>query len=253
MTLITNLLVQLFYRPLLNAFVLLHQGLTNLLPFGVSAGVTLIVATLLIKVITSTELSSRLFGLTDREQLSSAISDVQHHYQNDQQTKRKVLVRVIRDHSLALVLSFVAIAIQIAFGCFLYFFFRTDANYLEKLLYSAVPIPDSFNTVFLGIDLTLPNTLLTLSAALLLFLQLKASRIAHPYEGGKSDVAFQYLIPVGLWLILRQAPAALALAVLIIAALSFGSTLIGEMFKSVNRNLLTPAAVSQGDKPESNS
>jgi YidC/Oxa1 family membrane protein insertase len=215
-----NFLIDFFnlilYRPLLNSLILLYQYLP-----GHDFGLSVILLTVLIRLILYPLMSQSLKSQKALSGLQSKIQEIQKKYSDDKEKQAKEMVGLYQKEKInpfsGLILVFLQLPILIA----LYQVFWKGLRPEEMVnLYSFVARPERINPTFLGlVNLAEASLILAILAGILQFFQTKLT-LPQKEKGVKktnpqfSDI-FQkqmiYFFPIFTVLILLRLPAAISL------------------------------------------
>jgi len=215
-----NFLIDFFnlilYRPLLNSLILLYQYLP-----GHDFGLSVILLTVLIRLILYPLMSQSLKSQKALSGLQSKIQEIQKKYSDDKEKQAKEMVGLYQKEKInpfsGLILVFLQLPILIA----LYQVFWKGLRPEEMVnLYSFVARPEGINPTFLGlVNLAEASLILAILAGILQFFQTKLT-LPQKEKGVKetnpqfSDI-FQkqmiYFFPIFTVLILLRLPAAISL------------------------------------------
>lgn len=224
------LLTQLFYRPILNLFFLLH----GLMPYGVSLGWSIIVLSVIIRTLLIPLLGDLLATDSERHLVEAAVQKVESEYGDDPAMKKKMLRKLMRESSFAIVAWVISMAVQLIILLVLWRFFGFDTSKVDHLLYDFVTLDTLPIVQWFKYSLVTPSNSLAIIMALLLFLELSLGQAASRLLSASSkNKTLQYGLPIMSYLALARLPAALTLY--LITTLVFSLVLL--MFREFSRRI----------------
>jgi len=167
---IATIFNNVLYYPLLNVLFLFYYYLP-----GKDFGVAVILLVVLINFLFLPLRAKAIKSQKEFSELQPKIKEIQEKYKNDKEKQAKELMNFYKERKINPLSAFVPLIIQIPIIFALYQVAlkalkpETMAN-----LYSFVPRPDQVNPMFLGlIDLSQPNIILAVLAAITQFFQFK--------------------------------------------------------------------------------
>lgn len=219
-----NLFDLILKRPLFNLLILL----TVLIP-GHSLGWAIIILTLLIRALLLPSSAHALRQQHKLRKIQPEVKAIQERHKGDQSAQAAAMLELYKRHDIHPLGSCLPMVIQLPILIALYYVFRDglQSSHLDSL-YSFVPRPESVNTWFIGIDLSIPNRILAVLAGAVQFIQtwqLTKSASTHQPESETQRILtnqFLYIMPVMTILISWSLPAALPLYWLITTLFSIG-------------------------------
>jgi YidC/Oxa1 family membrane protein insertase len=215
-----NFLIDFFnlilYRPLLNSLILLYQYLP-----GHDFGLSVILLTVLIRLILYPLMSQSLKSQKALSGLQLKIQEIQKKYVNDKEKQAKEMIGLYQKEKInpfsGLILVFLQLPILIA----LYQVFWKGLRPEEMVnLYSFVAQPERVNPTFLGlVNLAEASLVLAILAGIIQFFQTKLTLPQKEKGAEKTNPQFSdifqkqmiYFLPVFTILILLRMPAAISL------------------------------------------
>jgi YidC/Oxa1 family membrane protein insertase len=218
---IVKLLKPIIYIPLLNILVFSYHYIPDL-------GITIILLTILIRLVMLPSFHKSLKQQKAMQALQPKINEIKEKFKNDKQAEMQAMMELYKEHDVSPLGSCSTLLIQLPILVALSTLFsRTGNPDLLKDLYSFVPHPEHFSTMFLGfINLAAKNNYVLVGiAAILQFVQAKLSLPKH-----KSDDAMQntmqnsmlYFFPLMLFVSILALPAGLALYIIVTTLFSVG-------------------------------
>ncbi len=202
------------YRPLFNALILIY----NYVP-GHDFGLAIVILTVIIKVILYPLSVKALNSQLAMQKLQPKLQEIQKNYKNDKEAQGRETLELYRKEKInpfsGLFLALLQLPILIA----LYRVFWRGLKPEELvLLYSFASNPLQINTITLGfLDLSQPNFIFAILAAILQFFQTKMllpQKTGNEKEGDVSAMVQKnmvYVFPLVTIVILMKLPAALGL------------------------------------------
>jgi len=213
-----------FYRPLLNALILLYQFIP-----GNDFGVAIIFLTLLIKVLMYPLNLKALRSQKMIAELEPKIKEIREKFKDNKERMAKETMALYSEAKINPLSGIFLILIQMPVLIGLYQVFSKAVLGDQLDLYSFVSHPGSINFQFLIFDLAGPNVFLALSSALLIFFQtklLQAKTKTKPKKRKELQFAesFQkqmnYFFPLLTFFILTRVPSAISLYLIVSTAFS---------------------------------
>lgn len=207
------------YEPLYNGLVLL----ADLLPFF-DAGVIIVLFTIIVKLV--------LFPLSKKSVRTQAImklmepelNAIKEKYKDDRQQQAMATMQLYREKKLNPFSSILLILVQLPIIFALYKIFYTSGFSAAdpSILYSFVKVPESVDTVFLGlVDVTRKSVVLAILAAVSQYFQIHFAAPKPPAKTGNGGfqedfartmhVQMKYVFPIMILFISYHVAGALAL------------------------------------------
>lgn len=210
---------EIFYRPILNALVLIYEHIA----FG-DFGVALIILTILIRLALAP-----FFHRSAKDQaiinlLLPKIKEIQNTHKNSKEQQAKALMGLYREHKVSPFFGFLLLIAQLPVLIALYqVVWNGFSERHVSMLYSFVPNPGTINYLFLGaVDLQAQNIALVILASATSYVQMKiALPKQHPSLQGQPQNPMAsamrqtaFIIPVITAVFLVGLPSAIALYLL---------------------------------------
>lgn len=226
-----NIFQTLFYQPLLNALILLYQ----FVPGGL--GMAIILLTIVIKALLFPLNQKVLKSQKAAAELDPKLKEIREKFKGNQEKIAKETMALYGEAKINPLSGLFLLLIQFPILIALYqVFSKLTVN--EELfgLYSFVANPGQIDSNFLGIDLTLPNTVFALFSSALFFLQMKITQVktkkatteAKKQKNPEMMVMMQkqmnFIFPVLSFFILLKVGSAVALYLIVSSALSIIET-----------------------------
>lgn len=163
-----NPFVILFYQPILNLLILLH----NVIP-GDDFGWAIIGLTVLIKIILLPLSAKSLRSQKALQELQPKVDDLRKKYKDDKERMGRELMSLYRQEKVSPFSSCLPLLVQLPFLLAIFQVLRDEVSTGNLvLLYPFVAVPESINTLFLGIvSLEAPSIPIALIAGALQFWQ----------------------------------------------------------------------------------
>lgn len=205
-----------FYQPLFNLLVAIYNFLPNH-----DIGISIILLTVLIRVILSPLSKSSLKSQKAMQGLQPKMDEVKKKYANQKEKQAQALMELYKQEKVNPLSSCLPLIIQLPFLLAIYRVFINGFKVTSlSILYSFVHNPGAINPSFLGLlNLSVPNTILALLAALAQFWQTKMlvrKKPAIKSEGSKDEnmmaimnQQMTYLFPVLTFIIGLKLPSGL--------------------------------------------
>jgi YidC/Oxa1 family membrane protein insertase len=210
----TYLYQQILYRPILNLLIFFYQtiGFHDL-------GIAIILVTLFIRLILYPFFHTGAKQQMLMQRIQPHIKKIQETHKNDRDQQAKALMELYKEHGVNPFSGILLLIIQIPILLTFYWAIRSGVGTAQLTgLYSFMPVPQTINTIFLGIiDLAKPNFLLILAAAAGQYLQAKLaiyrdpSNKSAPTQAEKMARQMMFVGPVITILVFYNFPAALSL------------------------------------------
>ncbi len=213
-----------FYRPLFNGMMFLYYYIP-----GRDFGITIIIFTILIKLILYPLGAKAIKSQKSLAKLSPKVKEIKEKYKGDKEKQTKEIMDFYKKENINPFSGCLPLLLQLPIMLALFRVFRTNiSSGQNNILYSITPTIDIINTSFLGIvDLSEPNLFLAVVAGITLFFQVKIN--APMKKSGKKDdiqnimqTQMQYFMPFFTILILLSLPSALGLYWIISNLFSIG-------------------------------
>lgn len=185
----------IFYKPLLNALVLL----VNYLPFH-SVGLAVVVLTVIVRLIISPFSHKSSMAQIKMKKIEPEIKNIKEKFKDDKQEQAKRTMELYKQHGINPFASFVVLLIQLPIIFALYKVFLGGVNFDPSGFYSFVRLPSVIDINFLGfIDVTKPNVFLAILAGITQFIQISLMSPSLPKseDKGKSDFQSQLMRSMG--------------------------------------------------------
>jgi len=220
---LSNIFNTILYNPLFNGLIALY----NFIP-GHDLGVAIIVLTILIRFVLYPLSAKSLKAQREMQKLQPELKKIQDLHSGDAQAKQKAVMEFYKKNKINPMSSCLPLLIQFPILIALYRVFITGLNG-EKFdaLYSFVPAPEHFSSMFFGVlDLSQKNIFLAILAGALQYLQSKmlikqkpniqpvkkeAEKSNQPNFASMMNKQMLYFMPIFTVFIAASLPAGLAL------------------------------------------
>lgn len=180
-----NPFVILFYQPILNLLIWLH----NVIP-GDDFGWAIISLTVLVKLILYPLSARSLHSQKALQELQPKVDELRKKYKDDRQQQGRELMRLYREEKVSPFSSCLPLLLQLPFLLAIFQVLRDKvaSGKLDRL-YPFVAAPESINTVFLGIvNMESPSIAIALIAGILQFFQTRMlTHKRQPLLPGSAD------------------------------------------------------------------
>ena len=207
---------EVFYRPLVNALVLL----TGVVPAH-DLGLAVIALTILVRIILFPLTHHSIRSQVKMRELEPHIEKIKQEYKDKQEEQARRIMALYKEHGVDPVSGCLMLIIQLPILIALYqVFWRGLTAETLQSLYGFVAAPQGLRTVFLGIvDLSQKSIVLAFLASATQFVQIKLSqpRLANAPTAGKNDMArmmntqMLYMMPAVIFIAGLKFPAAVGL------------------------------------------
>ncbi|MBI2483048.1 YidC/Oxa1 family membrane protein insertase [Candidatus Uhrbacteria bacterium] len=209
------------YQPLLNVLFILYDRTA-----GENLGVAIIELTVLMRIalLPFSVLSERKRGAL--EALSSQITDVDRHFKNDPVRKRAETRKLLKRHRVSPWAKFVVLGVQVLVFVLIYQVFIGGLQ-SEKLvdLYASVRRPDFVNTMFAGFNIAKRHLGWSIAVGVGLFVEILFMQRGERHRVVAREVAYRYIFPLAVTVILAQLPMVKSLFVM--TSMAFSGLLFG--------------------------
>jgi YidC/Oxa1 family membrane protein insertase len=202
------------YEPILNFLIILYNLLGNF-------GLAVIMLTIIIKILTNPLNKKSLESQKMMTEMQPKIKELQKKYPDREQQSRE-LIKLYQETKFnpfsGIFLLF--LQIPIFFALFRIFQSEITISKISSLIYPFVPLPETINYFFLGVNLSQSNIYIALITAVAQYFQLKTATppTIKTEEKGQVEEMTQimqkqmtYFIPVVTFVVLFKLPAALGL------------------------------------------
>ncbi len=171
-----NIFEALLIHPIYNLLIWLSDILT-----AGNVGLAIIILTIIIK--------GALFPLTfksmrsqrEMQELQPKIKKIREQYKDDKEKMAQELMAIYKDHNVNPFASCLPLFIQLPVFLALFRVLRGDIGVVDQdILYSFVQVPETLNSVFLGISLTEISIVLAVLAAIFQYLQIRFTMSKRP-------------------------------------------------------------------------
>ncbi len=218
---IVKFLRPIIYVPLLNILVFTYFYIPDL-------GVAIILLTILIRLLMLPSFHKSLKQQKKMQELQPKINEIREKFKTDKQAEMQAMMELYKEHDVNPLGSCSTLLIQLPILVALSTLFaRTGSGDLLKDLYTFVPHPEHFSTMFLGfIDLAARNNYVLVGiAAILQYVQARLSLPKHKTTDTMQNTmqnSMLYFFPIMLFVSILALPAGLALYIIITTLFSVG-------------------------------
>lgn len=210
------------WQPLFNLLILFYLLIPNL-------GVAIILLTLLIRIILYPLQNKAAKSQLALQEIQPKLKEIQKKYKDNKEEQAKAMMTLYKTEKINPFSGFLVMLIQFPVLIVLYRLFwqgMQEENF--HYLYSFIQRPETINSVFLGIDMNAPSTILAILVGIAFFIQAKLSAPPKTKKSDKQGAGamfgemFQkqmmYVFPIFIVFILLRLPSALGLYLLISGA-----------------------------------
>jgi len=215
----------LLYQPMLNFLVLIYV-LTN------NFGIAVILLTVLIKWLTNPLNKKAIESQKAMTEIQPRIKEIQKKYKDTPEKQAQEMIALYKEKNFNPFSSIFLLFIQIPIIIALFQIFKGGIVIDPQFMYSFVHLPEMINPYFLGIDLSQPNIVLAVLAAIAQYFQAKTSfaKQKTEKEEGPKDKTTQitemmqkqmiFILPIVTLFVLFTLPSALGVYWLITTAMT---------------------------------
>ena len=216
----------LLYQPMLNFLVLIYV-LTN------NFGIAVILLTVLIKWLTNPLNKKAIESQKAMTEIQPRIKEIQKKYKDTPEKQAQEMIALYKEKNFNPFSSIFLLFIQIPIIIALFQIFKGGIAIDPQFMYSFVHLPEMINPYFLGIDLSQPNIVLAVLAAIAQYFQAKTSftkQKTEKKEEGAKDKTTQitemmqkqmvFILPIVTLFVLFTLPSALGVYWLITTAMT---------------------------------
>lgn len=204
-----------FYKPLYNALIFL----VSVVPFN-DIAISVVLLTIIVKSILYPLTKKSLKSQIGLQKVQKEVEEIKSTTEDKQEQAKKTF-ELYKKYGVNPFSGCIVILIQFPIIIALYYVFWKGFNGDTGLLYSFVKYPESLHTLFLGfIDMTKPNIIIGIIAAITQFLQLHLSQSITKTEKPKDSMGnmsymmqqqMKYVVPFMILLVSFKLPSAVAL------------------------------------------
>lgn len=169
MSILTTLFNEIFFRPLLNTLVFL----TDILPFH-DLGLAVIILTILVRFLLFPFTHHSIKAQSKMRSLEPEIARIRDEHKNNQEEQARRIMALYKEHGVNPLSGCLMLIVQLPLLIALYRVFLVGVDDMRNHLYQFVSMPDSLQTVFLGVlNLTEASIFLAAVSGLTQFIQMK--------------------------------------------------------------------------------
>lgn len=235
----------LLFEPIYNLLV----AITNYVPGG-NIGLSIVLVTIIIKIVLYPLTKKFIHTQIKMKLIQPELTAIQKQFKDNRQKLGEETLRVYRENGVNPLSGILLMVIQIPILFAIFKVFRDGIPFKQEHLYSFVNIPESVNTMFLGMDLLEKSIILAVIVGIAQFFYMKLLapkkdevQNQGPEFAQKMQKNMRVFMPVFTGVIAISFPAALALYWLVNTLFSIGQ----EYF--VRKEDLSEKSVSN-TKPE---
>jgi len=209
----------IFFKPLYNGLIVLIK----FLPFN-DLGLAIIVLTLVVRFVLFPLGHKAVKTQRSIKQIEPEITKIKETFKKDRQEQTRRIMELYKAHGISPFSGFLTLFIQLPVFIALFLVLREGVVFKPEFLYSFVQLPESVNTLFVGlIELAKPSYVIAILAGLSQFFQIKMSmpKISKKNDSGKRSfgadlqkslaLQMKYVMPVLIVFIAMRFPSGLAL------------------------------------------
>jgi len=229
------------WQPLFNLLILFYLYIPNL-------GVAIILLTVLIRVILYPLQAKAAKSQLALQAIQPKLKEVQKQHKDNKEEQAKAMMALYKTEGINPFSGFLVMLIQFPILIVLYrLFWQGIQEENFQYLYSFVQRPETINTMFLGMNLNEPSTILAVLVGIAFFAQAKLSTPNKPKKSDKKGAGamfgdmFQkqmlYVFPVFIVFILLRLPSALGLYLLISGIFTAGQQYLAKKKRQEKENV----------------
>jgi len=229
------------WQPLFNLLILFYLYIPNL-------GVAIILLTVLIRVILYPLQAKAAKSQLALQAIQPKLKEVQKQHKDNKEEQAKAMMALYKTEGINPFSGFLVMLIQFPVLIVLYrLFWQGIQEENFQYLYSFVQRPETINTMFLGMNLNDPSTILAVLVGIAFFAQAKLSTPTKPKQNDKKGAGamfgdmFQkqmlYVFPIFIVFILLRLPSALGLYLLISGIFTTGQQYLAKKKRQEKENV----------------
>lgn len=206
----------LLYQPMLNFLILIYVYTNNF-------GIAVIILTFLVRLAMNPLNKKALESQKMMSEIQPKLKEIQTKYKSEPEKQAQEMMALYKDKKFNPFSSIFLLLIQIPIIIALFQIFKGGIIIDTQYIYSFVSLPGTINPYFLGIDLSSPNMILAVIAAIAQFFQAKTGLVKNKKVETKEpkDQATQitemmqkqmvFMLPIVTLFVLSYLPSALGL------------------------------------------
>ena len=206
----------LLYQPMLNFLILIYVYTNNF-------GIAVIILTFLVRLAMNPLNKKALESQKMMSEIQPRLKEIQTKYKSEPEKQAQELMALYKDKKFNPFSSIFLLLIQIPIIIALFQIFKGGIIMDPQYIYSFISLPEAINPYFLGIDLSSPNMILAVIAAIAQFFQAKTGFVKNKKVETKEpkDQATQitemmqkqmvFMLPIVTLFVLSYLPSALGL------------------------------------------
>ncbi|MFA5755247.1 MAG: YidC/Oxa1 family membrane protein insertase [Candidatus Paceibacterota bacterium] len=206
----------LLYQPMLNFLILIYVYTNNF-------GIAVIILTFLVRLAMNPLNKKALESQKMMSEIQPRLKEIQTKYKSEPEKQAQEMMALYKDKKFNPFSSIFLLLIQIPIIIALFQIFKGGIIMDPQYIYSFISLPEAINPYFLGIDLSSPNMILAVIAAIAQFFQAKTGFVKNKKVETKEpkDQATQitemmqkqmvFMLPIVTLFVLSYLPSALGL------------------------------------------
>lgn len=202
------------YQPMLNFLVFIYIYTNNF-------GTAVILLTVLIKCLLNPLNKKALESQKAMAEIQPKIKEIQSRNKENPELQAKEMIALYKEKKFNPFSSIFLLLIQIPVIIALFCIFREGINIDPQMMYSFIAFPETINPYFLGIDLSAPNILIAVLAAIGQYIQAKTGIVSSNKNKDSKDKTVEatemiqkqmvFMLPIITLFVLFALPSALGL------------------------------------------
>lgn len=202
------------YQPMLNFLVFIYIYTNNF-------GIAVILLTVLIKYLLNPLNKKALESQKAMAEIQPKIKEIQSRNKENPELQAKEMIALYKEKKFNPFSSIFLLLIQIPVIIALFCIFREGINIDPQMMYSFIAFPETINPYFLGIDLSAPNILIAVLAAIGQYIQAKTGIVSSNKNKDSKDKTVEatemiqkqmiFMLPIITLFVLFALPSALGL------------------------------------------
>lgn len=215
----------LLYQPMLNFLILVYMYTNNF-------GIAVIILTVLVRLAMNPLNKKALESQKVMSEIQPKLKEIQTKYKSEPEKQAQEMLALYKEKKFNPFSSIFLLLIQIPIIIALFQIFKGGILVDPQYIYSFVSFPEAINPYFLGIDLSSPNMILAVIAAIAQFFQAKTGLVKNKKVETKEpkDQATQitemmqkqmvFMLPIVTLFVLSYLPSALGLYWIVTTAMT---------------------------------
>lgn len=202
------------YQPMLNFLVFIYIYTNNF-------GIAVILLTVLIKCLLNPLNKKALESQKAMAEIQPKIKEIQSRNKENPELQAKEMIALYKEKKFNPFSSIFLLLIQIPVIISLFYIFKGGIDIDPQMMYSFIAFPETINPYFLGIDLSAPNILIAVLAAIGQYIQAKTGIVSSNKNKDSKDKTVEatemiqkqmvFMLPIITLFVLFALPSALGL------------------------------------------